>query len=88
MRAAQRPAVAFLLWGQAAQRRAALIDREKHLVLSCGHPSPLNRLQDFRGTRPFSSTNTWLAERGIEPIDWSLAPTELPLLKGEGWGEV
>jgi uracil-DNA glycosylase len=59
---AQRPAVAFLLWGGPARRRAALIDREKHLVLEAGHPSPLNRLNDFRGTRPFSSANAWLAK--------------------------
>ncbi|HEX2137948.1 MAG TPA: uracil-DNA glycosylase [Microvirga sp.] len=70
---AQRPAVAFLLWGGPARRRAELIDRGKHLVLECGHPSPLNRLNDFRGTRPFSRANAWLSERGIAPIDWALA---------------
>ena len=69
---AQRPAVAFLLWGGPARSRALLIDQQKHLVLECGHPSPLNRLRDFRGTRPFTRTNEWLAARGIEPIDWRL----------------
>jgi uracil-DNA glycosylase len=69
---AQRAAVAFLLWGGSARKRAALIDREKHLVLEAGHPSPLNRLNDFRGTRPFSRANAWLVERGAEPIDWRL----------------
>ena len=69
---AQRPAAVFLLWGGPARRRAELIDRAKHLVLECGHPSPLNRLNDFRGTRPFSRANAWLEERGIEPIDWAL----------------
>jgi uracil-DNA glycosylase len=69
---AQRPAVAFLLWGGPARRRAVLIDRHKHLVLESGHPSPLNRLNDFRGTRPFSRANAWLRERGMEPIDWRL----------------
>jgi len=69
---AQRPAVAFLLWGGPARKRAALIDRQKHLVLECGHPSPLNRLNDFRGTRPFSRANAWLAEHGEEPIEWRL----------------
>lgn len=72
---AQRPGVAFLLWGGAARGRAALIDRQKHLVLESGHPSPLNRLNDFRGTRPFSKANAWLRERGIEPIDWQLPST-------------
>jgi uracil-DNA glycosylase len=69
---AQRPAAAFLLWGGPARRRAALIDREKHLVLECGHPSPLNRLNDFRGTRPFTTANAWLAARGEGAIDWRL----------------
>jgi uracil-DNA glycosylase len=69
---AERPAVAFLLWGNPARKRAILVDRAKHLVLESGHPSPLNRLNDFRGTRPFSRTNEWLVAKGLEPIDWRL----------------
>jgi uracil-DNA glycosylase len=69
---ATRPAVAFMLWGAPARRRAALIDRTKHLVLEAGHPSPLNTRRDFAGTRPFSRANAWLAERGLEPIEWRL----------------
>ncbi len=68
----QRPAVAFLLWGGPARKRAALIDSGKHLVIESGHPSPLNRLNDFKGTRPFSRANEWLVEKGLEPIDWRL----------------
>ena len=69
---AQQPAVVFLLWGGPARKRAALVDRTKHLVIEAGHPSPLNRLNDFRGTKPFSRANAWLAEKGLEPIDWRL----------------
>lgn len=69
---AQRPAVAFLLWGAPARSRTPLVDASKHLVLESGHPSPLNRARDFPGTRPFSRTNAWLESRGIAPIDWSL----------------
>lgn len=69
---AERPALAFLLWGATARRRAALVDSGKHLVLEAGHPSPLNRLNDFRGTRPFSRANAWLEAQGVEPIDWHL----------------
>ena len=68
----QRPAVAFLLWGGPARQRAALIDSTKHLVLQSGHPSPLNRLRDFRGSHPFSQANAWLIERGQAPVDWNL----------------
>ena len=69
---ASRPAAVFLLWGAPARRRAALIDRAKHLVIESGHPSPLNRQRDFAGTRPFSRANAWLVEHGLEPIDWRL----------------
>ena len=69
---AERPAVAFLLWGGPARSRAPLIDAAKHLVLESGHPSPLNRARDFPGTRPFSRANAWLESRGLAPIDWRL----------------
>jgi uracil-DNA glycosylase len=69
---AKRPAVVFMLWGGPARDRAALIDPHKHLVLECGHPSPLNRNRDFSGTRPFSRANAWLAERGVAPVEWRL----------------
>lgn len=69
---AERPAAAFLLWGNAARSRAPLIDRAKHLVVESGHPSPLNRARDFAGTRPFSRANAHLASRGVQPIDWRL----------------
>jgi len=68
----QQPAVVFLLWGGPARKRAALVDTSKHLVIEAGHPSPLNRLNDFRGTRPFSRANAWLVEKGLEPVDWRL----------------
>ncbi|WP_018260867.1 uracil-DNA glycosylase [Methylobacterium sp. WSM2598] len=70
---ARQEAVAFLLWGAPARRRAALVDRDRHLVLEAGHPSPLNRRGDFRGARPFSRANAWLAEKGRPAIDWRLA---------------
>ncbi len=69
---AQQPAVVFLLWGGPARKRAALVDQSKHLVIEAGHPSPLNRLNDFRRTRPFSRANAWLVEKGLEPVDWRL----------------
>lgn len=69
---AERPAVAFLLWGANARSRAPLIDGTKHLVIESGHPSPLNRARDFPGSRPFSRANAWLAEHGVAPVDWAL----------------
>jgi uracil-DNA glycosylase len=32
----------------------------------------LNRLNDFRGTKPFGRANAWLVEKGLEPVDWRL----------------
>lgn len=69
---ARQPAVVFLLWGGPARKRAALVDRTKHLVIEAGHPSPLNRLNDFKGTKPFSRANAWLVEKGLGPVDWRL----------------
>lgn len=70
---AQRPAVAFLLWGASARSRAALVDSGKHLVIESGHPSPLNRARDFPGSRPFSRANAFLMSRGVDPVAWALS---------------
>ena len=67
---AERPAVAFLLWGASARERARLVDRARHLVVESGHPSPLNRARDFPGSRPFSRANAWLAARGVGAVEW------------------
>lgn len=61
----------FLLWGNYARSKAALIDLGKHLVLEAAHPSPLAR-GAFFGSKPFSKTNNYLVSKGKEPIDWKL----------------
>ena len=63
--------VVFLLWGNFARGKSALIDRSKHHVLEAAHPSPLAR-GAFFGCRHFSQTNAILASQGKTPIDWSL----------------
>ena len=62
----------FLLWGGNARRKAPLIDRRKHLILECAHPSPLSAYNGFFGCRHFSKTNAYLEAHGIAPIDWEL----------------
>lgn len=62
----------FLLWGSHAQRKAATVDRKKHLVLSCAHPSPFSAHKGFLGCKHFSQTNDYLKSRNIEPINWAL----------------
>ncbi len=66
-----RPVV-FILWGAYAQRKAAFVDRQRHLVLASAHPSPLSAHNGFFGSRPFSRANEFLMARGQEPIDWKL----------------
>ncbi len=62
----------FLLWGGNARRKAPLIDRRKHLILECAHPSPLSAYNGFFGCRHFSKTNAYLEQQGIPPVDWQL----------------
>lgn len=64
-----RENIVFLLWGAYAQKKEALIDSGKHLILKAPHPSPLAR-GGFFGNRHFSLTNNYLISKGIEPIDW------------------
>jgi len=64
--------VVFFLWGSHAQRKGAGIDRQRHLVLTAPHPSPLSAHRGFLGCRHFSRANRWFEEQGLEPIDWSL----------------
>jgi len=66
-----RPIV-YMLWGSAAQKKAAMLDNPKHLVLKAAHPSPLSAYKGFMGCRHFSQANDFLSKGGIEPIDWQI----------------
>ncbi|SOC43032.1 uracil-DNA glycosylase [Salinicoccus kekensis] len=63
--------VVFILWGKPAQKKEALIDGSKHLIIKSVHPSPLSAYRGFFGSRPFSRTNEYLEENGRTPVDWS-----------------
>lgn len=60
----------FILWGNYAEKKGAIIDTAKHLVLKSPHPSPFSAHSGFFGSRPFSRANTYLASHGRAPIDW------------------
>ena len=68
----EREGLVFLLWGAFAQRKGALIDRQRHCVLSAVHPSPLSAHRGFMGCGHFSAANRYLQAHGQPPIDWSL----------------
>ena len=63
--------VVFLLWGGNARSKKPLIDKNKHLILECAHPSPLSAYNGFFGCGHYKLTNEYLIKHGIEPIDWS-----------------
>ncbi|KGN96345.1 uracil-DNA glycosylase [Porphyromonas crevioricanis] len=68
--AKQREHVVFMLWGSYARRKAAMIDRSRHLVLEAPHPSPLSAHRGFFGCKHFSQANAYLQNHGFEPIVW------------------
>lgn len=67
----KRENVVFLLWGANARSKRDLIDKEKHLVLECAHPSPLSAYNGFFGCGHFKKANEYLIKMGKQPIDWS-----------------
>lgn len=67
----KRKGVVFMLWGNYARSKAALIDSSKHHILEAAHPSPLAR-GAFFGCRHFSKANGILSNEGLVPIDWKL----------------
>lgn len=62
---------AFVLWGNPAQKICAALPRDSHLFLSSPHPSPLSAHRGFFGSRPFTTINRWLEQRGQPPVDWA-----------------
>ena len=60
----------FILWGSYAQKKGAFINRNKHLVLTSVHPSPLSAHNGFFGNHHFSLANDYLVKNGKTAIDW------------------
>lgn len=61
----------FLLWGRDAKTKGAKIDRQKHLVLESGHPSPFSA-HLFLGNGHFKKANDYLEQHGKTPISWAI----------------
>jgi uracil-DNA glycosylase len=60
----------FILWGSHAQAKTAIINTNKHLVLTSAHPSPLSAYRGFFGNQHFTKTNSYLDENGKKIITW------------------
>jgi uracil-DNA glycosylase len=68
--ASEKSNIVFLLWGAYAQKKAAIIDENKHFKLQAPHPSPLSAHRGFLGCKHFSQTNAYLEEHELVPINW------------------
>lgn len=60
----------FLLWGNFAIAKKALINSTKHHILTAPHPSPFSAHSGFLGCKHFSRVNELLTIAGSKPINW------------------
>ncbi|MBP3433452.1 MAG: uracil-DNA glycosylase [Alistipes sp.] len=68
--AERKEGVVYMLWGNYAQKKGAIADPERNLILRAVHPSPLSAYRGFFGCRHFSMANDYLRSQGKEPINW------------------
>ncbi|MEO0527933.1 MAG: uracil-DNA glycosylase [Bacteroidota bacterium] len=67
----EKEGLVFLLWGGFAKKKAALINADKHHILTSGHPSPLSANRGlWFGNKHFSNANVLLRQMGKKTIDW------------------
>ena len=66
----EKEKVVFLLWGSYAQQKGAMVDTNKHFVLTSPHPSPYSAENGFFGNRHFSKTNDYLRANNEKEIAW------------------
>ena len=64
--------VVFILWGNFARSKKALITNKIHYVIESAHPSPFSARNGFFGSKPFSKTNKFLIKNNLKTIDWQI----------------
>lgn len=62
--------IVYMLWGSYAQRKGAIADPARNLILKSVHPSPLSAYRGFFGCKHFSQANAYLQSKGKQPIVW------------------
>lgn len=67
-----REGLIFMLWGNFAQQKSALIDESKHTILKAAHPSPFSAHNGFFGCKHFLLANQILKQQNKNEIDWQL----------------
>lgn len=68
--ASRRDGIVYMLWGNYAQRKGAIVDPERNNVLKTVHPSPLSAHRGFFGCGHFASANSYLLSQGKSEIEW------------------
>ena len=68
----ERGNMIFVLWGNSAQTKINLIDKNYNDILVAPHPSPLSAYRGFFGCKHFSRINKILVKNGSREIDWNL----------------
>ena len=68
--AEEKEHVVFMLWGNYAQQKGAVINPSRHLVLKSVHPSPLSAYRGFISCGHFSAANKYLSQYGHAEINW------------------
>jgi len=64
--------IVFLLWGSHAIKKAQLVDKQRHHILTAPHPSPLSAHRGFLGCGHFVKANDLLQQQGKTPIYWQV----------------
>ena len=62
--------IVFVLWGAFAQKKAELIDSDKHYILQSAHPSPFSAHRGFLGNNHFRLINEYLTSKNKKEIIW------------------
>lgn len=68
----RRESVIFILWGNDAKKKEALITAPQHIILSAAHPSPLSASRGFFGCGHFKKVNNILKALNLPEIDWQI----------------
>ena len=70
--AAKNATIAFILLGNDAKKCKDIVDNGRHVVFEASHPSPFSANRGFFRSRPFTTVNQRLIEKGAQPIEWLL----------------
>ena len=62
--------IVFMLWGNFAQQKPQLINKNKHSILTSPHPSPLSAYRGFFGCKHFIKANQYLIDNKKPTINW------------------